>query len=136
MELTTLLIPGHNDDDAQLHAQCAWIREHVGQDVPVHFSAFHPDYKMRDIPPTPLATLVRARQIALDEGLNYVYTGNVHNADGDTTRCPQCSTLLIKRDWFQVTAYHVTAEGQCPNCGLAIPGRWTANGAPDSSFPG
>ena len=87
MELTTLLIPGFNDDDAQLHAECTWIREHLGPDVPLHFSAFHPSYRMMDVPPTPHETLTRARDIALEEGLNYVYTGNVHDREGDTTYC-------------------------------------------------
>ena len=135
VELTTLLIPGHNDDDAQLHAECEWIREHVGPDVPLHFSAFHPDYKMMAVPPTPLDTLVRARQIALDEGLHYVYTGNVHNPSGDATVCPKCGTLLIQRDWYRITAYHITPDGECPNCGLAIPGRWPENGQVEPAIP-
>lgn len=83
VEITTLLIPGFNDDDAQLHAECTWIREHLGPDVPLHFSAFHPSYRMMDVPPTPHETLTRARDIALEEGLNYVYTGNVHDREGE-----------------------------------------------------
>ena len=89
VELTTLLIPGYNDDDAQLHAECAWIRDHCGVDVPLHFSAFHPAYRMVDVPATPLDTLVRARRIAMEEGLRYVYTGNVHHREGDATVCPE-----------------------------------------------
>ena len=133
VELTTLLIPGHNDDDVQLHAECAWIREHIGPDVPLHFSAFHPDYKMMDVPQTPLETLVRARSIALGEGLHYVYTGNVHNPSGDATLCPACGRLLIQRDWYRITAYHVTPDGHCPACGHAIPGRWPDDGRPGTT---
>ena len=135
VELTTLLIPGHNDDDAQLHAECAWIRKHIGPDVPLHFSAFHPDYKMMDVPETPLETLVRARNIALGEGLHYVYTGNVHNPSGDATLCPKCGALLIQRDWYQITAYRITADGRCPECGSEIPGRWPADGRPGTTGP-
>ncbi|PJM72376.1 AmmeMemoRadiSam system radical SAM enzyme [Bifidobacterium primatium] len=126
VELTTLLIPGLNDDDAQLHAECAWIREHCGRDVPLHFSAFHPAYKMADIPRTPLATLVRARNIAMEEGLRYVYTGNVHNPEGDATTCPNpdCRALLIQRDWYEIRTNRITADGRCPDCGTAIAGRW------------
>ncbi|MBW3092285.1 AmmeMemoRadiSam system radical SAM enzyme [Bifidobacterium sp. 82T10] len=129
VELTTLLIPGYNDDDAQLHAECAWIREHCGRDVPLHFSAFHPDYKMRDVPPTPLATLVHARGIAMGEGLRFVYTGNVVNRDGDTTFCPGCGAALIVRDRYDIVSYRLSADGHCPDCGSAIPGRWDADGA-------
>ncbi|WP_297374163.1 AmmeMemoRadiSam system radical SAM enzyme, partial [Acidiferrobacter sp.] len=90
LEITTLLIPGHNDSEAEIRAECAWIMDHLGPDVPLHFSAFHPDYRMPDVPPTPAATLTWARQIALGAGLRYVYTGNVHDATGDTTYCPGC----------------------------------------------
>ncbi|KAB8286948.1 AmmeMemoRadiSam system radical SAM enzyme [Bifidobacterium avesanii] len=132
VELTTLLIPGRNDDDAQLHAECAWIREHCGPDVPLHFSAFHPDYKMRDVPPTPLATLLRAREIAYAEGLNYVYTGNVHYPEGDTTYCPNpdCGAVLVERDWYRIVSNrldgHAAPDGtaKCPECGTPIAGRW------------
>jgi pyruvate formate lyase activating enzyme len=92
LEITTLLIPGRNDSDAEIAAECAWIREHLGVDVPVHFTAFHPDYKMLDTPPTPPATLTCARRIGLREGLRFVYTGNVHDAEGGSTRCPGCGS--------------------------------------------
>lgn len=117
VELTTLLIPGLNDDEAQLRAECAWIRETCGADVPLHFSAFHPAYKMADLPPTPVGTLVRARRIALDEGLRYVYTGNVFNREGDTTFCPGCGRALIVRDWYDIVSCALTADGRCPGCG-------------------
>jgi pyruvate formate lyase activating enzyme len=103
---------------------CRWILHQLGADVPLHFSAFHPDHKMSDVPPTPIATLVRARDIALREGLHHVYTGNVHYRDGDTTRCPGCSATLIERDWYRIDKYRVTAQGHCPDCGLHLAGRF------------
>ena len=123
-EITTLLIPGKNDSDEELTAMCKWIKAELGPDVPLHFSAFHPDYKMSDIPATPPATLVRARDIALKQGLNYVYTGNVHNKEGDTTFCPECQTPLIERDWYQINQYRLTKDGHCPACGYAIAGKF------------
>jgi pyruvate formate lyase activating enzyme len=125
-EITTLLIPGRNDGDAEIRAECQWIMRELGPDVPLHFTAFHPDYKMEDVLPTPPATLTRARQIALDEGLHYVYTGNVHDLDGGTTACPACEMPLIARDWHRITSYRLTAEGCCPDCGSAIAGRFEA----------
>ncbi len=123
-EITTLLIPGKNDSDEELTAMSKWIKKELGSDVPLHFSAFHPDYKMPDIPPTPPATLVRAREIALKEGLHYVYTGNVHNIEGDTTFCPDCQAPLIVRDWYQINLYGLTKDGHCPDCGSALAGRF------------
>ncbi|MEY3746872.1 MAG: hypothetical protein RL194_331, partial [Pseudomonadota bacterium] len=111
LEITTLLIPGENDSDEELTAMCQWIARELGPEVPLHFSAFHPDYKMTDIPATPLPTLMRARQIALREGLRYVYTGNVHNAEGDTTFCPGCQTPLVVRDWYNIDRYLLTGKG-------------------------
>ncbi len=123
-EITTLLIPGKNDSDEEITAMSQWIYQQLGPDVPLHFSAFHPDYKMLDIPATPAATLNRARDIALKQGLNYVYTGNVHNIEGDTTFCPECHTALIERDWYQINQYHLTPDGRCPDCGFALTGRF------------
>jgi pyruvate formate lyase activating enzyme len=123
-EITTLLIPGKNDSDEELTAMCAWIMKELGPDVPLHFTAFHPDYKMTDLVATPAATLTRARRIALDAGLHYVYTGNVHDSVGGTTYCPQCSVALIVRDWHRIEAYRVTETGNCPDCGTAIAGRY------------
>ncbi|HQO16473.1 MAG TPA: AmmeMemoRadiSam system radical SAM enzyme [Methylotenera sp.] len=123
-EITTLLIPGKNDSDEEITAMCLWIKKELGVDVPLHFSAFHPDYKMSDIPPTPPATLIRARNIAINAGLQYVYTGNVHNLEGDTTFCPNCHTPLIVRDWYQINQYLLTEDGRCPNCATAIAGRF------------
>lgn len=126
LELTTLLIPGYNDSDQEITAMCGWIRKELGPDVPLHFSAFHPDYKMNDVPPTPVATLVRARNIALQQGLHYVYTGNVHNIEGDTTFCPHCKAPLIVRDWYQINDYRLTAMGLCPDCGSPVAGHFDA----------
>jgi pyruvate formate lyase activating enzyme len=125
-EITTLLIPGHNDSDAELTHMSEWIMENLGPDVPLHFSAFHPDYKMLDIPPTPAATLQRARRIAMNAGLHYVYTGNVHDPEGDTTYCAQCRTPLIVRDWYEILEYRVTPQGQCPQCHTPLAGRFDA----------
>lgn len=124
LEITTLLIPGQNDSDKELTAMCQWISKTLGNDVPIHFSAFHPDYKMSDIPATPPATLVRAREIAMREGLQYVYTGNVHNQEGDTTFCPSCQAPLIVRDWYQINQYKLTENGHCPHCDAAMAGRF------------
>jgi pyruvate formate lyase activating enzyme len=123
-EITTLLIPGKNDSDAELDAECAWIARELGPEVPLHFSAFHPDWKMTDVAPTPAATLTRARRIALAHGLHYVYTGNVHDTEGGTTSCPHCGTQLIVRDWYNILDYRVSADGHCNKCGGAIAGRY------------
>jgi len=123
-EITTLLIPGKNDSDEEITAMCKWIRNELGTDVPLHFSAFHPDYKMPDVPATPATTLSRARNIALQQGLQYVYTGNVHNQEGDTTFCPACHAKLIERDWYQINQYCLTESGVCPDCGTQIAGRF------------
>jgi pyruvate formate lyase activating enzyme len=125
-EITTLLIPGRNDSSAEIEAESKWIMKELGPDVPLHFTAFHPDYKMDDVPPTPASTLRRAREIALSEGLRYVYTGNVHDSEGGTTCCPGCRAPLIVRDWYRIDACRVTPEGKCPDCGTAIAGRFEA----------
>jgi pyruvate formate lyase activating enzyme len=122
LEITTLLIPGENDSDAELDAMTQWIASHLGPDVPLHFSAFHPDWKMGDHPPTPPATLTRARQIAMRNGLHYVYTGNVHDRDGGSTWCHGCGALLIERDWYELGRWGLTPEGCCAQCGTRIPG--------------
>jgi len=122
LEITTLLIPGQNDSTGELTALSEWIAGELGPDVPLHFSAFHPDYRMLDLPRTPAATLTRAREIALAAGLHYVYTGNVHDPAGGTTHCPVCQAVLIVRDWFRVDANRLMPDGRCPDCGAAIPG--------------
>jgi pyruvate formate lyase activating enzyme len=123
-EITTLLIPTKNDSDAENRAMAQWIYRELGPDVPLHFTAFHPDFKMTELPPTPGATLTRMRRIALDEGLNYVYTGNVHDAEGGTTFCPECRAALIVRDWYRIESYRLTDDGKCPECSTRIPGRF------------
>jgi pyruvate formate lyase activating enzyme len=124
LEITTLLIPGLNDSAHELDAMTRWIADHLGPDVPLHFSAFHPDYKLTDVPPTPPATLVQARRIGVANGLRYVYTGNVHNIEGDTTFCPRCDAPLIERDWYAVLSYELDPDGACPHCGTRIAGHF------------
>lgn len=122
LEITTLLIPDFNDSAHEISAMSRWIAKELGVDVPLHLSAFHPDYKMSGIPGTPTETLTQARQIALDAGLLYVYTGNIHHSDGDTTYCPSCGSALIVRDWYKINQYHVTPNGHCPDCNTRIAG--------------
>lgn len=124
LELTTLIIPGHNDDPQEIERLARWVVEHLGPDVPLHFSAFHPDYKMLDVSPTPPQTLVAARRIAMEQGLRYVYTGNVHNREGDCTSCHQCGETLIQRDWYRILGWNMAAGGKCPACGTPVAGRF------------
>ncbi|MDO8262445.1 MAG: AmmeMemoRadiSam system radical SAM enzyme [Gallionella sp.] len=124
VELTTLLIPGYNDSPQEINAMSEWIVKELGADVPLHFSAFHPDYKMTGVPATPLETLIQARKIAQDAGLRYVYTGNVHNLEGDTTNCPSCGSALIVRDWYEIEKYRLTPDGHCPDCNAKIAGHF------------
>jgi pyruvate formate lyase activating enzyme len=121
-EITNLMIPGWNDSEAETDAMTRWIVDQLGPDVPVHFTAFHPDYKMLDTPPTPPATLRRAREIAIANGIRYAYTGNVYDRDGQSTYCPGCSALVIERDWYDLGAYRLTDDGRCTACGTRIPG--------------
>ena len=122
LEITTLLIPGRNDSDAEIAAECGWIRENLGVDVPVHFTAFHPDYKMMETPPTSPGTLIRARQIGTGEGLRYVYTGNVHDTEGGSTLCPGCGSAVVVRDWYAMRCYGLTDDGHCQVCACQIAG--------------
>ncbi len=124
LEITTLLIPGKNDSSEEIDALSRWVARELGPDVPLHFSAFHPDYKLDDLPPTPPATLARARAIAMGNGLAYVYTGNVHDLAGGTTLCPNCQAPAVVRDWYRILRHSVTAEGRCQACGHAIAGRF------------
>jgi len=126
LEITTLLIPGKNDSDAEIEAESKWIMRELGPDVPLHFTAFHPDYKMTDIASTPASTLSRARAIARAEGLRFVYTGNVHDRDGGTTYCPGCGRAVIVRDWYEILSYALTDEGRCRHCDSRLPGRYQA----------
>ncbi len=122
-EITTLLIPGMNDSDGEILAMSDWILEKLGDDVPLHLTAFHPDYKLKDIASTPQGTLIRARKIAQTAGLKFVYTGNVHDTDGGTTACPSCRAPLIVRDWHELLDYRIS-DGHCPDCGAKIPGNF------------
>ncbi|MDZ7811500.1 MAG: AmmeMemoRadiSam system radical SAM enzyme [Arhodomonas sp.] len=131
MELTTLLIPGENDSDAEIAAMVEWVLAELGPAVPLHFTAFHPDFRMREHPPTPPETLRRARRIAIDAGVRYAYTGNVHDEAGQSTYCHHCGQRLIGRDWYQLSEWNLDAEGRCSACGTPCagvfeerPGRW------------
>ena len=124
VELTTLLIPGRNDSDAELTALARWVATELRPDVPMHFTAFHPDFKLTELPPTPLATLQRARNIARAAGLHHVYTGNVHDRAGGTTCCSACGATLIVRDWYEILDYRVDADGRCPACATPLAGRF------------
>jgi len=121
-EITTLLIPGENDSEAEVEALTQWVVEQLGPDVPLHFTAFHPDWKMLEKPPTPPATLSRARRIALKNGVRYAYTGNVHDSAGGSTYCHQCGQRLIGRDWYVLSDWQLTDEGHCRFCGAACAG--------------
>ena len=125
LELTTLLIPGENDSDAELEALSQWIAERLDPEVPLHFSAFHPEWKLLDRPPTPMATLRRAREIALRNGLHYVYTGNVHDFRGSSTYCHRCGEMLIGRDWYELSTWNLESVGTtavCGACRAPLPG--------------
>jgi pyruvate formate lyase activating enzyme len=136
-ELTTLLIPGENDSDAELHAMSAWVAEHLGPDTPWHFTAFHPDYRMRDRSATPIDVLRRARDIARGHAMRHVYTGNVHDRSGQSTYCHACDALLIERDWYELGTWGLREGGCCAACGArcpgvfdAAPGRWGSRRLP------
>lgn len=131
LEVTTLLIPGKNDSDDELQAMANWMYDNLGPYVPWHFSAFHPDWKMQDVPSTPLATLQKARKIAMDKGMAYVYVGNVHDPEGDSTYCPSCKQRVIGRDWYVLTDWQLDESGCCNHCGSKVhgvfepqPGNW------------
>jgi pyruvate formate lyase activating enzyme len=123
-EITTLLIPGENDSEAELQEMTAWVVEHLGPDVPVHFTAFHPDYRMLDRGGTPPSTLTRARAIAIENGIRYAYTGNVHDPSGGSTYCHHCGKVLIERDWYELGDWNLVEgpEGKCRFCGTPCPG--------------
>jgi len=136
-ETTTLIIPGLNDSESEIEEMTQWVVENLGPDVPMHFSAFHPDWKLLDRPATPPATLTRARRIALKNGVRYAYTGNVVDPDGDSTFCHECGQLLIGRNWYVMTAWELTPELACPSCGTPCagvleprPGDWGAKRQP------
>jgi pyruvate formate lyase activating enzyme len=136
-EITTLLIPGENDSDRELEEMTQWVVENLGVDVPMHFTAFHPDWKMTDHPHTPPSTLTRARCIAVRNGIRYAYTGNVHDETGGSTYCHDCGTRLVARDWYELSDWRLTPDGHCIACGTACagvfeerPGQWGARRQP------
>ena len=130
-ELTTLIIPGENDSEAELEAMTQWVVEKLGPDVPMHFTAFHPDWKMTDKPRTPVASLLNARAIAQKNGVRYAYVGNVHHKDAESTYCHHCGEMLIGRDWYVLSDWNLNEKGQCKFCGAHCagvfaekPGKW------------
>ncbi len=137
LEITTLLIPGLNDDPCEIRALADWIASELGLDVPLHFTAFHPDYRMRDRPATTITTLRRAYDIARERGLYHVYIGNVRDIEGSTTSCPGCGHTLICREAYDITIWQLDAQGACPKCGTlcagifdARPGAWGSRREP------
>lgn len=137
LEITTLIIPGENDSDGEIDALSRWVAEKLGPEVPLHFSAFHPDWRMLNSPPTPPSVLKRARSIAVRNGLRYVYTGNVHDEEGGSTYCHTCGERLIGRDWYVLTGWNLAENGACTHCGTrcagvfdARPGGWGARRLP------
>jgi pyruvate formate lyase activating enzyme len=137
LELTTLLIPGENDSDEEIDRMTKWVVSELGPDVPMHFTAFHPDWKMLDRPPTPPQTLGRARAIARRNGVHHAYTGNVHDSEGGSTYCPGCGSRVIQRDWYELGEWGLDAKGCCARCHTRIagvfepaPGTWGARRVP------
>ncbi len=137
LEITTLLIPGENDSEGEIERLTQWVVEHLGPDVPIHFSGFHPDYRMLDRPATPPATLAMARTIARRNGLRYAYTSNVHDEEGGSTYWYQCHEQLIVRDWYRLGDWNITGDGRCRFCATACagmfesqPGHWGARRLP------
>jgi len=133
LEITTLVIPGLNDSNREIREMAQWISRNLGPDVPLHFSAFHPAWKLKEPGPTPPQTLTRAREIALGEGLRYVFTGNVHDPGGQSTWCHNCGELLIERDWYQLGTWNLTDDGRCSSCGESCAGYFEE--APRQSGP-
>lgn len=142
LEITTLLIPGHNDSTDEIKRLTNWVLENLGADVPLHFSAFHPDFKMTDVPSTPPAALNKARRIAMEAGLYHVYTGNVHDPEGQSTYCSSCKGLLIERSWYELGKWNLDENGCCTFCGIELsgrfdpkPGRWGSRRLPVDIHP-
>ena len=132
-EITNLLIPTLNDDPQEIRRMADWIIEHLGPDVPLHFTAFHPDFKLQDKPRTPSGTLDAARRIALEAGIHYVYEGNIHS-EAAHSYCPGCGKIVVRRSWHDVLEISLR-DGACSSCGYAIPGRWNnPRGVPDAEI--
>jgi pyruvate formate lyase activating enzyme len=126
-EIVNMIVPGKNDDMAQVRAMCRWIHNELGSNTPLHFSRFYPRYKLKSTPPTPVATLEKARGVATDEGLDFVYIGNVPEHPGQHTYCPHCKQKLIHRIGYRVKVLNLNG-GACQNCGRGIPGIWEPDG--------
>jgi pyruvate formate lyase activating enzyme len=124
VEITNLIVPTLNDSDDDIRDLCKWMVGNVGVDVPMHFSRFFPMYQLENLPPTPAESLVRARKIALAEGMHYVYIGNIPDSDASNTYCPKCKALLIKREGYEIVLNKVGDDGKCEMCGNRIPGIW------------
>ncbi|MDY9926760.1 AmmeMemoRadiSam system radical SAM enzyme [Methanosarcina sp.] len=121
VEVVNLIVPTHNDSSDELRELSRWVYENLGRDTPLHFNRFHPHYEMKDPSPTPIKTLDRARSIAIDEGMRFVYVGNVPGHPHENTYCPECGNLLIARGFFEVQEYNISPEKTCPKCGEPIP---------------
>jgi pyruvate formate lyase activating enzyme len=137
LEITNLVIPGYNDSEQEIDEMTQWVITELGPDVPMHFTAFHPDYKMMDVPSTPFNTLTMARDIAMKNGVRYAYTGNVHDEAGESTYCHSCGQKLIGRDWYVLSTWNLDENGNCNKCGTscagvfeAKPGTWGAQRLP------
>ena len=137
IEVTTLLIPGQNDSDEEISKLTEWFVANLGPEVPLHFTAFHPDFKMMDIPATPPSTLMRARSIAKSKGIYHVYTGNIYDAAGQSTYCNSCNSLLIERNWYELGNWNLDDSGKCVKCGTKLsgffdkkPGEWGSKRVP------
>lgn len=142
LEVTTLLIPGYNDSEREIEQLCQWFAANLGPDVPLHFTAFHPDFKMLDVPPTPLDTLIRARRQAIGAGLHHVYLGNLDHLRAQSTYCPECGALLIERDGYRLGRWNLDNSGCCCACGARLsgcfdprPGHWGPRWERVSIFP-
>jgi pyruvate formate lyase activating enzyme len=134
LEVVNLVVPTLNDNTEELRALCRWLVDNVGPDVPIHFSRFHPDYQLKNLPPTPHATLEQAWTLAREEGIHYAYVGNLPGHRANNTFCHHCGELIIARRGFWVTEYHIT-EGKCAFCGTPIPGVWPDAVSRDSDQP-
>ena len=134
LEIVVLIIPTLNDSSQEIRDMCRWIKTNLGSDVPIHFTRYYPTYKIKNIPPTPLHTLERARQIAIEEGFNFAYVGNVPGHEGENTYCSNCKELIIKRTGFQVLQNFIEDE-KCQNCNSIIPGTWNDNSSKSIYHP-
>jgi pyruvate formate lyase activating enzyme len=123
LELTNLIIPGQNDDPQEIRKMCVWIKENLGEEVPLHFSRFMPAFRLKNLPPTPIAKLEEAYRIAKEVGLKYVYIGNVPGHPQENTHCPNCHKIIIKRTGYKILENYIQ-KGRCKFCGYKISGVW------------